>query len=45
MTNTGDQHGGARVDAAADYVKGRTYVPMNNFGGAESAPFLWRDDA
>ena len=33
------------VDAAADYVKGRTYVPLNNFGGAESAPFLWRDDA
>ncbi len=31
------------VDAAADFVKGRTYVPLNNFGGAESAPFLWRD--
>ena len=33
------------VDAAADYVKGRTYVPLNNLGGAESAPLLWRDDA
>ena len=33
------------VDAAADYVKGRIYVPLNNFGGAESAPLLWRDDA
>jgi len=31
------------VDAAAAHVKGRTYVPLNNFGGAESAPFLWRD--
>lgn len=33
------------VDAAADHVKGRTYVPLSNFGGAESPPFLWRDDA
>ncbi|MEM7076530.1 MAG: ABC transporter substrate-binding protein [Pseudomonadota bacterium] len=33
------------VDAAADYVKGRTYVPLNHFGGAESPPTLWRDDA
>lgn len=31
------------VDAAADHVKGRTYVPLNNFGGAESPPFLWKD--
>ncbi len=31
------------VDAAADHVKGRTYVPLNNFGGAESAVTLWRD--
>jgi peptide/nickel transport system substrate-binding protein len=30
------------VDAAADYVRGRTYVPLNNFGGAESPPYLWR---
>ena len=33
------------VDAAADHVKGRTNVPLNHFGGAESPPFLWRDDA
>lgn len=33
------------VDAAASHVKGLTYVPLNNFGGAESPPFLWRDDA
>lgn len=33
------------VDAAADYVKGRTSVPLNHFGGAESPPYLWRDDA
>jgi len=26
-------------------VKGRTYVPLNVFGGAESPPYLWRDDA
>lgn len=32
------------VDAAASHVKGRTQVPLNNFGGAESPPFLWRDD-
>ena len=31
------------VDAAASYVKGRTYVPLNHFGGAESPPFLWKD--
>jgi peptide/nickel transport system substrate-binding protein len=30
------------VDAAADAVRGRTYVPLNNFGGAESPPYLWR---
>ncbi len=33
------------VDAVASYVKGRTHVPLNNFGGAESAVTLWRDDA
>ncbi|MGB7206098.1 MAG: ABC transporter substrate-binding protein [Anderseniella sp.] len=31
------------VDAAATHVKGRTYVPLNNFGGAESPRTLWRD--
>ncbi len=31
------------VDAAADHVKGRTDVPLNNFGGAESPVTLWRD--
>lgn len=30
------------VDAAAEHVKGRTYVPLNNFGGAESPAYLWR---
>ncbi|MGD1868890.1 MAG: ABC transporter substrate-binding protein [Neomegalonema sp.] len=33
------------IDGAADYVKGRTHVPLNSFGGAESPPFLWRDDS
>ncbi len=33
------------IDAVGDYVKGRTHVPLNNFGGCESPPFLWRDDA
>ena len=33
------------IDAAADHVKGRTHVPLNSFGGCESPPFLWRDDA
>jgi peptide/nickel transport system substrate-binding protein len=33
------------IDAAADHVKGRTYVPLNVFGGAESPQYLWRDDA
>ena len=33
------------VDAAAEHVKGRTEVPLNNFGGAESPVTLWRDDA
>ncbi len=33
------------IDGAADHVKGRTHVPLNNFGGCESPPFLWRDDA
>lgn len=31
------------VDAAASHVKGRTHVPLNNFGGAESPVSLWRD--
>ena len=31
------------VDAASTKVKGRTYVPLNNFGGAESPEFLWLD--
>lgn len=33
------------VDAVASHVKGRTHVPLNNFGGAESPVTLWRDDA
>ena len=33
------------VDAVSDKVKGLTYVPLNNFGGAESPVTLWRDDA
>ncbi len=32
------------VDAAASHVKGRTEVPLNNFGGAESPVTLWRAD-
>ncbi|MGD1870872.1 MAG: ABC transporter substrate-binding protein [Neomegalonema sp.] len=31
------------VDAAASNVKGRTYVPLNDFGGAEAPVTLWRD--
>ncbi|MEP1442794.1 MAG: ABC transporter substrate-binding protein [Hyphomicrobiales bacterium] len=31
------------VDAAASHVKGRTQVPLNNFGGAEAPITLWRD--
>ncbi|SHJ89694.1 peptide/nickel transport system substrate-binding protein [Shimia gijangensis] len=31
------------VDAAASHVKGRTHVPLNNFGGSESPVSLWRD--
>lgn len=30
------------VDAAASHVKGRTHVPLNNFGGSESPVSLWR---
>lgn len=30
------------IDAAASHVQGRTTVPLNNFGGAESPLFLWR---
>ncbi len=32
------------VDAAASHVQGRTEVPLNNFGGAESPVTLWRAD-
>ena len=32
------------IDAAASHVKGRTSVPLNNFGGAECPVTLWRDD-
>lgn len=31
------------IDAVASHVKGRTNVPMANFGGAECPPYLWRD--
>lgn len=33
------------IDAVASHVKGRTTVPLNNFGGAECPVTLWRDDA
>jgi peptide/nickel transport system substrate-binding protein len=33
------------TDGAASYVKGLTFCPLNNFGGAESPPYLWRSDA
>lgn len=33
------------TDAVASHVKGLTYVPLNNFGGAECPVTLWRDDA
>lgn len=32
------------IDAAASHVRGRTSVPLNNFGGAECPVTLWRDD-
>ncbi len=32
------------VDAVASHVQGRTEVPLNNFGGAESPVTLWRAD-
>jgi len=32
------------VDAVSDKVKGLTYVPLNNFGGAEAPVTMWRDD-
>ena len=28
------------TDACASYVKGRTMVPLNNWGGAEAPPYL-----
>jgi len=33
------------TDGAASYIKGLTYCPLNNFGGSESPPYLWRSDA
>ena len=30
------------VDAVAEHVNGLTYVPLNNFGGAEAPVTLWR---
>ncbi len=33
------------VDAASTSLKGRTYVPLNAFGGAESPETLWLDEA
>ena len=36
---------GNYTDAVASYVQGRTYVPLNNFGGAEGPAFMWRTDA
>ncbi len=33
------------VDAVSSRVKGLTYVPLNNFGGAESPVTMWVDDA
>ncbi len=35
----------AYVDGVSSKLKGLTYVPLNNFGGGESAEFMWRDDA
>ena len=31
------------VDAVSDKVKGLTYVPLNNFGGAEAPVTMWLD--
>jgi len=31
------------VDAVSSDIKGLVYVPLNVLGGAESAPYLWRD--
>ena len=33
------------IDAVSSNVKGLTYVPLNNFGGAEAPVTMWRDDA
>jgi len=33
------------TDADKRKQKGRTEVPLNNFGGAEAPVTLWRDDA
>ena len=32
------------MDAVGSYVKGRTAVPLANFGGCESPAYMWRDD-
>lgn len=32
------------MDAVGSYVKGRTAVPLANFGGCESPGYMWRDD-
>lgn len=32
------------IDAVGSYVQGRTQVPINSFGGADSPPTLWRND-
>ena len=33
------------TDARASHVKGITMVPLNNWGGAEAPPYIYRDDA
>jgi peptide/nickel transport system substrate-binding protein len=31
------------TDGVASNVKGLTHVPLNNWGGAEAPPFIWKD--
>ena len=31
------------TDAVASNVKGLTHVPLNNWGGAEAPPYIWKD--
>lgn len=31
------------TDAVASNVKGLTHVPLNNWGGAEAPPFIWKE--